>query len=83
MGRRVYAGFIVVLVGAMLHGLKPERVERLRQELLIDRRTLERWRQWWLVDICWEFVLERGPRPVHASFVRANAALFAVRQLRY
>lgn len=48
MGRRVYAGFIVVLVGAMLHGLKPERVERLRQELLIDRRTLERWRQWWL-----------------------------------
>jgi hypothetical protein len=48
MGRRVYAGFVVVLVGAMVHGLKPERVERLRQELLIDRRTLERWRQWWL-----------------------------------
>jgi hypothetical protein len=33
----------------MAHGLKPERVHRLRQELGIDRRTLDRWRQWWLV----------------------------------
>ena len=48
MGRRVYAGLVVVLVSAMLHGLKPERIERLRKELQIDRRTLERWRQWWL-----------------------------------
>ena len=38
---------VVVLVSAMLQGLKPQRVERLRQELRIDRRTLERWRQWW------------------------------------
>ena len=48
MGRRVYAGLVVVLVSAMLHGLKPERVECLREALGIDRRTLERWRQWWL-----------------------------------
>lgn len=48
LGRRVYAGLIVVLVSAMRHGLKPERVRRLRQALGIDRRTLERWRQWWL-----------------------------------
>jgi hypothetical protein len=38
----------VVLVSAMIHGLKPERVELLREALEIDRRTLERWRQWWL-----------------------------------
>ena len=49
MGRRVYAGLVVVLVSAMLHGLKPERVELLREAVGIDRRTLERWRQWWLV----------------------------------
>jgi hypothetical protein len=49
MGRRVYAGLVVVLVSAMLHGLNPERVQRLREVLGIDRRTLERWRQWWLV----------------------------------
>jgi hypothetical protein len=49
MGRRVYAGLVVVLESAMLHGLNPERVQRLREVLGIDRRTLERWRQWWLV----------------------------------
>jgi hypothetical protein len=48
MGRRVYAGLVVVLVSAMVHGLKPERVQSLREALGIDRRTLERWRQWWL-----------------------------------
>jgi hypothetical protein len=48
LGRRVYAGLVVVLVSAMAHGLKPERVQRLREALGIDRRTLERWRQWWL-----------------------------------
>jgi len=48
MGRRVYAGLVVVLVSAMLHGLKPGRVQCLREALGIDRRTLERWQQWWL-----------------------------------
>jgi hypothetical protein len=48
LGRRVYAGLIVVLVSAMIHGTNPERVHRLREALGIDRRTLERWRQWWL-----------------------------------
>ena len=47
LGRRVYAGLIVVLVSAMLHGLNPERVQRLRKVLGIDWRTLGRWRQWW------------------------------------
>jgi hypothetical protein len=27
MGRRVYVGLVVVLVSAMVHGLKPERVQ--------------------------------------------------------
>lgn len=49
LGRRVYAGLVVVLVSAMVHGLTPERVKSLREALGIDRRTLERWRQWWLV----------------------------------
>jgi hypothetical protein len=48
MGRRVYAALVVVLVSAMIHGLSPERVKSLREALGIDRRTLERWRQWWL-----------------------------------
>jgi len=48
LGRKVYVGVVVVLVSAMMHGVKPERVERLRQELGIDERTLKRWRKWWL-----------------------------------
>ncbi len=50
LGRKVYAGVVVVLVSAMMHGLKPKRVERLRQELGIDERTLKRWRRWWLCN---------------------------------
>ena len=49
LGRKVYWGVVVVLMAAMQHGLKPARVEVLREKLGIDRRTLERWRTWWLV----------------------------------
>jgi len=48
LGRKVYWGIVVVLVSAMRHGLKAERVEVLRESLGLDRRTLERWREWWL-----------------------------------
>lgn len=48
LGRRVYWGFIVVLMSAMRHGLKAERVRVLRERVGIDIRTLERWREWWL-----------------------------------
>ena len=48
LGRRVYHGVLVVLVSAAHHGITPERLRVLRKELGIDRRTLERWRQWWL-----------------------------------
>lgn len=47
LGRRVYVGVVVVLVSAMMHGVKAKRVERLRQELGMDERTLKRWRRWW------------------------------------
>ena len=65
MGRRVYAGLVVALVSAMIHGLKPERVKLLRQALGIDRRTLERWRQWWLVT----FVESSFWREVRSRFM--------------
>ncbi len=81
MGRRVYAGLVVVLVSAMIHGLKPERVQLLREALGIDRRTLERWRQWWLGLFRGKFVLERSSRPVHAAVVPKDDALVLVREL--
>lgn len=48
LGRRVYWGVVVVLVSAAHHGITPKRMRILREALGIDRRTLERWRQWWL-----------------------------------
>ena len=48
LGRRIYAGIVVVLMAAMTHGLSARRVEKLRAELGMDVRSLKRWRQWWL-----------------------------------
>lgn len=48
LGRRVYPGFIVVLLAALQHGLSAARVSVLQEQLGVDRRTLERWREWWL-----------------------------------
>lgn len=48
LGRKVYVGVVVVLVTAMMHGVDARGVERLRQVLGIDERTLKRWRTWWL-----------------------------------
>jgi len=48
LGRRVYAGIVVVLVSAMMHGANAQRLGALRDALGIDMRTLKRWREWWL-----------------------------------
>jgi hypothetical protein len=48
LGRKVYAGVVVVLASAMMHGVAAHRVERLRQVLGINEKTLKRWRAWWL-----------------------------------
>lgn len=47
LGRRVYAGFIVVLLTALQHGVTARRVRVLQEHLGVDRRTLARWREWW------------------------------------
>jgi hypothetical protein len=64
LGRRVYAGLVVVLVTVMIHGLQPARVRRIRETLQIDSRTLKRWRQWWLDNF------------VRSSFWKAARARF-------
>jgi hypothetical protein len=48
LGRRVYLAAIVVLATAMRHGLSARRVAELRASIGVSRRTLERWRRWWL-----------------------------------
>ena len=46
-GRRYHVAPMVVFATAMAHGLTGPRLARLREELGVDRRTLERWRVWW------------------------------------
>jgi hypothetical protein len=48
LGRKVYWGFIVALLSAMRHGIKPQRLKVLREAVGVDYRTVERWRHWWL-----------------------------------
>lgn len=47
LGRRCYAGTVVVLMSAMGDGVTNRRVEQLRHVLGVHRRTLQRWRHWW------------------------------------
>jgi len=58
LGRRVYVGFVVVLITVMHHGVTAARARALAEHMGVDRRTLERWRQWWLNEFvrsrCWQ-----------------------------
>jgi hypothetical protein len=48
LGPKVYLATVVTLVSAMQQGVTAERMQRLSATLHIDRRTLGRWRKWWL-----------------------------------
>ena len=48
LGRRVHTGVMVVLAAVLSHGLTGTRLRKLRESLEVDRRTLERWRRWWV-----------------------------------
>jgi hypothetical protein len=48
LGRKVYLGTVVTLISAMLLRTTPARLARLSIVPGIDRRTLARWRAWWL-----------------------------------
>jgi hypothetical protein len=48
LGRKVYWAVVVILTTALQHGINDRRLQVLRGHLEIDRRTLERWRRWWL-----------------------------------
>ena len=47
LGRRVYPGFIVILLSMMQRGVTDSGIEELRIMLGLARRTLQRWRHWW------------------------------------
>lgn len=48
LGRKVYVGAVVVLVSALRQGVTPTRLSKLEQLLGVSRKTVARWRRWWL-----------------------------------
>jgi hypothetical protein len=50
LGRRVYLAVTVVLASAVRTGLTDRRVSRLTESIRVPKRTLERWRSWWLLE---------------------------------
>jgi hypothetical protein len=58
-GRRWYLARVVVLVSALQNGATPRRLAAVRKWLgeRVSRRTVERWRRWWLkvftASPCW------------------------------
>ena len=51
LDRRVYLSVVVVLAAALVEGLSASRTRKLCAELGVDRRTLDRWREWWREEV--------------------------------
>ena len=48
LGRRHFLAATVVLISALACGVTARRLARLQEVYEVSRRTLERWRAWWL-----------------------------------
>jgi len=70
LARRVYVGAVVVLVTALRHGATAARVAELSAVVGVSRRTLERWRRWWLEEFpqtsFWRWARGRFASPVES-----------------
>ena len=50
LGRKVYLAVIVALIAAMRDGVTERRLGKLATTIGVDRRTVARWRGWWLAS---------------------------------
>ena len=68
LSRRVYVAAVVVLITALRHGATAARMKQLRAIVGVSRRTVERWRQWWLEEFprssFWRWASGQLARPV-------------------
>jgi hypothetical protein len=47
LGRKVYLAAMVVLIAIMREGATAARMRQLSELIGVDRRTVDRWREWW------------------------------------
>jgi len=48
LGRKVYLAATIILAAVLDEGTTAARLQRLKELVGVDRRTVERWRRWWL-----------------------------------
>jgi hypothetical protein len=76
LGQRVYLAVAVVLASALHSGLTGRRAAQLTECLRVPRRTIERWRAWWLQGFAktrfWSNARARFMPPVAAGALPAS-----------
>jgi hypothetical protein len=76
LGRKVYLATIVTLIGALQHGVTAARLRRLSERLGIDRRSVTRWRTWWVSRFpatrFWRTAMAAFMPPVDAACLPAS-----------
>jgi hypothetical protein len=65
LGRRAYAGFVVVLASIVAGGLTPRRLARVQASLSVSAQTVRRWRVGWQTGL----VATRLWAQQHGSFL--------------
>jgi hypothetical protein len=76
LDRRVYLAAVVVLASALRSGLSDRRTDQLNGWIGVPKRTLERWRAWWLHDFVespfWVNARARFMPPLEAATLPAS-----------
>ena len=74
LGRKVYLAVIVTLIAAMRDGVTERRLGKLATTVGVDRRTVARWRGWWLASFTCHAVLAGGVSRPDAAGRRLSPA---------
>lgn len=76
LGRRVYLAAVVVLASALRTGLNDRRIGQLTEWIGVPKRTIERWRTWWLREFVdspfWTKARARFMPPLEAAALPAS-----------
>jgi hypothetical protein len=72
----VYLAAVVVLASALRAGLSDRRAARFAEYIKVPKRTIERWRRWWLQDFAdsafWKRARSRLMPPIVVAALPAS-----------
>ena len=67
LGPKVYLGLVIILISAAHLLLDPKDANGVRERFGIDRRTVGRWRNWWIFGFIATFFWKDARGPVRSS----------------